>query len=699
MTTILLNSATLLIPCFLCVFFSWLLYQSNRRMTGTKSWSLGTATFGCALLFYNWVHVVPVPFGVVIANHLFLAGLVLQLIGTQQFFNRPVAKQPIIIGVVLFSLSYCYFYYVEPNTNARIIIFSLSYIIITSSILQLVTRYRGEHFRIAVISLYVAIGLGLALMSYRIGITLFPDLFGGKTGLTLINQLISGPPFFICCGMLLGFFSLCSERQFLHIQHLNKQAQQQADNKQKLLAFLSHEFRTPLNAIVGKAQLLSRQLDSAAARYDCELIAEAGMALSAVNQNILYQAEAEHSGILIKTTETIELRDWLKRLTDTYRMMAEGKGLQLCLTVSTDVPVYVQCNKTILQQVLVNLISNAIKYSDAGQIMLNVAPGDTDQYKFSISDQGQGIPETEQQKVLLPFGRAWHSMQQEGSGLGLALTQQLLHSIGSSLAFNSTYGQGSRFYFSLFLPAVTTAPAANASTADLAESKTVKHVLIVEDVPLNQKVISGMIAHIKHVSTMAATLSHAEELLRCQLFDLILLDLNLPDGDGLAFFKRIKAQHPLMPDTHIVTANISIATRQQCLAEGIKTVLYKPILLEGLQELFMQKTEALPLLDKKQFWQLARYIPDETLQRQLQQLNSDIEEIINQLEIANLEHQSTLIHKLAGKAATLGLVKLAQTCHNLLSNPVNIATYLVFLRQLTAVSLAEIHKQITDNDT
>lgn len=698
MNILLLNSATLLIPCFLCVFFSWLLYRSNRTTPGIKCWSSGIAVFACVLLIYNWLHIIYLPFGILIANHLLIFGMLLQIVGTQQFFDRPVTKRPLMIIALLFSLIYCYFFYIQPDTNVRVVLFSLTYMISTSSILVLIRRYKGEYYRIAATSIYVAVSLGLVLMSYRIGVTLFADFFGGDTGKKLINQLISVTPFFICCAMLLAFFSLCNERQYIHIQQLKKRAQQQADNKQKLLAFLSHEFRTPLNAIVGKAQLLSRQLDSAAARYECELIAEAGLALSAINQHILRQAETEHTGVADQKAEVIEIAEWLKRLTDTYRLMAEAKGIKLLLQLSEDVPGYLRINKTLVQQVLTNLISNAIKYSDNGQIILSVSTTDeANHYKFSISDEGQGIPAHEQQKVLLPFGRAWQSLQQEGSGLGLALTQQLLHAMGSTLAFISNLGQGSCFYFSLYMPVAAPDIEIKWNASAAVTPKIIKNILVVEDVLLNQQVIAGMLAHIQHKSTMATTLSQAEEQLHSQLFDLILLDLNLPDGDGLEFFKRMKAEHPLMPETHILTANIAKITEQQCLATGVKSVLYKPVLLDDLQQLLAETDKTGLIFDKEQFWQLARYIPHSSLQLQLQQLDVDFADLLNQLKIGDSELQHQLFHKLAGKAATLGLMRLATTCHNFISGSFDIQKYWLHLQQLITASVAEVHNEIDHN--
>ncbi|WP_415836096.1 ATP-binding protein [Rheinheimera salexigens] len=533
-------------------------------------------------------------------------------------------------------------------------------------------------------------------MSYRAAITYYPEYLGGDKIIKLIHQLVAGLPFFICCAMLLGFFLLCNERQLLSIKKLQQLALQQAENKKKLLAFLSHEFRTPLNAIVGKAQLLAKQLTDPIAQYDCQLIADAGKSLSLINQQILRQAEVDHSGINDNTAETIELRFWLSRFIDTYQHLATTKGLTLTHSVTSTAPKWIEINSTALRQILTNLLANAIKYSDTGEIDITIEPTDiSGEYRFMISDQGVGIHEQAQQHALKPFNRAWQSLQQEGSGLGLALTQQLLHNMGAELNFTSKVGEGSCFYFTLQLVPAKAKKLNHAVNNHLKNHSL--HILVVEDIPLNQQVISGMLNYLSIKHTIAATLGQAAQLLKNQFFDLLLLDLNLPDGNGLDFFTTMKKNNLLLPDTCIVTANIILETEQACLEAGVKALLHKPIELEKLQQVLNQLVNTKPIFDRIQFWQLARFIPNAKLKQQLETLDNDFSIILQQLSCGDVSQNKALVHKLAGKAATLGMAKFAHLCDKLEQSNTDPYYYLPQLQQLCNQATLILRQEISED--
>jgi signal transduction histidine kinase/CheY-like chemotaxis protein len=692
----LLNSATGLILCASCIFFSLLMYQSNRDTPGTAHWSAGTALFACGLLFLSWQSFTPPWISIVLANLFLLLGMLFELTGTLLFFNKKPIWWPLLTSIVLVCLGLLHFTYIQPDNNTRIIIFSLAYVAFKSSVLVVLYLNRGQHFRVAMRLFNVTIGLGLVVMSYRAAITYYPEYLGGDKIIKLVHQLVAGLPFFICCAMLLGFFLLCNERQLHSIKKLQQFALQQAESKKKLLAFLSHEFRTPLNAIVGKAQLLAKQLTDPIAQYDCQLIADAGKSLSLINQQILRQAEVDHSGINNNTSEIIELRFWLSRFIDTYQHLATTKGLTLTHSVTSTAPKWVEINSIALRQILTNLLANAIKYSDTGEINIAIESIDiNEEYRFMISDQGVGIHEQEQQHALKPFNRAWQSMQQEGSGLGLALTQQLLHSMGAELNFTSKHGVGSCFYFTLQL--VTAKEKKPNKTANYNLQTNQLHILVVEDIPLNQQVISGMLNYLAVKHTITETLGQAAQLLKSQLFDLLLLDLNLPDGNGLDFFITMKKNNLLLPDTCILTANIILETEQACLDAGVKAILHKPVELEKLQQVINQLVNSKPILDSKQFWQLARFMPKTKLKQHLETLDSDFYNILQQLSTGDISQNKTLVHKLAGKAATLGMTKLAHICDKLEKNNTDLHYYLPQLQQLCNQATSLLRQEISED--
>lgn len=699
MAAFLLNSATAILLCISCVLFSLLMYQSNRETQGSRYWAAGIAIFACGLLFLRLPQFTPMWFSIIFANAIMLLGMVLQLAGTLRFFNRTVNWWLLVVTVITASIGMWYFSYIKFDTTARIIIFSITHMAFNTAILITLHYNRGHHYRVAMRLFYLTIGLGLGVLSYRVAVTVAPTFFGGAIAIEIMVQLIMGLPFFICCAMLLGFFLLCNERQYLRIQKLQQQAQQQADSKKKLFAFLSHEFRTPLNAIVGKAELLAKQIADPKVQYECELIAESGKALSLINQQILRQAEVEHAGFTDTSTETIILRQWLTRFIDTYQPFAQSKGLSLQLYVAETAPLQITLNSTALRQILTNLVANAIKYSDSGIIKLSVesehlgAENIDSRFRFTLTDQGSGIPEAEQQSILQPFSRAWHSMQQEGTGLGLALTQQLLHSIGSELTFTSKAGIGSCFSFSLALTEAFELSVSSLTTTGINTAPI--RILVVEDIPLNQQVISGMLDYLSHKYVIASSLAQASQLLQHQHFDLLLLDLNLSDGDGLSFFNEIKNTNFLLPPTCVVTANITLRTEQACLAAGVIAVLHKPIELKKLQQLIAKTTSANLTFDSAQFWQMAKFIPKTSIKLQLEQLDSDFSALLTQLKSLDNKQQSALIHKLAGKAATLGMVKLAKACAKLEQCNADIRGYIPQLQQLSSEAISALKQTIS----
>lgn len=694
MADLLINSTSTIVLCLICSFFCWLLYHANRGIPGVGLWALGTSIFSLALLLFSTQQSTPTWLGVIITNHLFLMAMLLQLGGIFAFFKRKYQRVPLFCGIALFSVLYVYFTYLQPNVQVRIIIFNITYMVINGLIIMTIIRYKQNHYKVAASLFYVVIGAGITLIAYRLTSVLCVELHNNSSFNIIMIQLMDGIPFFICFAMIFCFFLLCNEKQYLYIQKLQREAVDIADKEKKLLAFLSHEFRTPLNAIVGKAQLLAKELDDPKARYDCELIAEAGQSLSMINQHILRQAEAEHNSIADSTSsQLIELRPWLQRFLDTFRHLAQAKGLTLALFVTEKAPQQVMINSVALRQVLTNLLSNAIKYSDSGTVKLSIEPANTNaNYRISISDQGIGIPLHEQEKVLQPFGRAWQSLQQEGSGLGLALTQQLLHTMGTELTFSSNTDKGCSFYFSLQLPAVEQPKLTPQATTET--SLAPLRILVVEDAPLNQQVISGMLDYLSHECSMVGTLAQATERLQSESFDLLLLDLNLPDGDGLSFFKQLKKTNPLLPQTCIITADIALETELVCLAAGVKAILHKPVDIKKLQHAILETSRVIQVFNREQFWQLARFIPAHSMLQQLTQLNNETTDILAKLNNPLIRIKTPLIHQLAGKAATLGMPKLAHVCNALTQSNTDITHYLPQLRQHLNEALTALNQEV-----
>ncbi|MBY6064375.1 ATP-binding protein [Pseudidiomarina sediminum] len=691
MLAYLLDSFTMLVLCVLCLFFCWLLYRSNRSIPGVVAWSLGTACFAIALIASSTLYVAPKWFGVITSNHLFAAAMVLQLVGLLTFFSRPLYRAPVIVGLICYSLLFFYFTYVEPSLAARIIVFSLNYIIYLGCLAYLFVTRRTPHYRAAASLYYVIAGTAIGLMLYRLWALFAQSSQRGDQLYDILVQLIHGLPFFISFAMVVVFFLLSNERNYLQIQQLQQAANQQAESKKHLLAFLSHEFRTPLNAIVGTAQLLAPQLENKTQQAAIERITSAGMELSAINQLILRQAEVEHVGEQLIKPQPTQVKDWLEELVANHRDSAHKKGLRLSVTLAETIPQWLMIDVTYLRHVLNNLIGNAIKYSDQGEVNLTVVPITANHYRFSVTDQGAGIPEDEHVSILAPFNRAWHGLSQIGSGLGLALVQQFLQSLGSNLKLQSSEGKGSVFSFELELATC------ESQAIPQAEHLQPLHLLIVEDIEINQHVAQGLLRKLGHSSQTVTSLSEAKQLLRQHYFDGVLLDLNLADGNGIDTFIDLKQEYRPLPPVILVTANVSQQIETEALQAGIVQVLHKPLIREDLALALTHHCNNLTLFDAEQFWQIAYFLPAQLRNDKMANLGDEFERLLHALlafqrqdDTQQLKQQ---LHKIGSKATTLGFVKLAACCEQLSQSDAPQSVLIDVLQDLVDNSIEALQQQ------
>lgn len=694
MLAYLLNSFTMLVLCVLCLFFCWLLYRSNRSIPGVAAWSLGTASFAIALIAASAVYVAPKWLGVIASNHLLAVAMVLQLIGLLTFFSRPLYRVPVILGALCYSLLFFYFTYVEPSMAARIIVFSINYIIYLGCLAYLFLTRQTPHYRAAASLYYVIASTAIGLMLYRLWALFAQSSQQGDQLYDILVQLIHGLPFFISFAMVVVFFLLSNERNYLQIQQLQQAANHQAESKKHLLAFLSHEFRTPLNAIVGTAQILAPQLENKAQQAALERITSAGMELSAINQLILRQAEVEHVGEQLIKPQPTHIKHWLEDLITQHRESADEKGLHLNLAIAKTVPEWLMIDTTYLRHVLSNLITNAIKYSEQGEIALAVVPTSAAHYRFTVTDQGAGIPEEEQASIVAPFNRAWHGLAQTGSGLGLALVQQFLQSLGSSLHLESTEGKGSKFYFELGLD---TCPALR--IPQITQTQPL-HLLIVEDIEMNQHVAHGLVRKLGHSSTTAASLKEAQHLLCHHYFDGVLLDLNLADGNGIDAFIDLTQQYRPLPPVILVTANVSQQVEAEALRSGIVQVLHKPLISENLALALAHHCNALTLFNAEQFWQIAHFLPSHLRQDKIANLEQEFGHLLHTLlDIQQQGDEQQLkqqLHKIGSKAATLGFVKLAACCEYLSQSDTQQRVLTEVLQDLVCNSIKALNQQLEE---
>ncbi len=381
------------------------------------------------------------------------------------------------------------------------------------------------------------------------------------------------------------------------------QAEQASRTKSAFLATMSHEIRTPLNGVLGTARLLIESgLNPLQKRY-AEIINRSGKTLLAIINDVLDYSKIEAGHLEVRYV-SFELHQMVQ---DTFQLMesrAQEKGLLLSYHIESDVSRYWFGDATRLSQVLNNLVSNAIKFTEQGEIDLYVSlkPEDETQLLFEVSDTGIGIDDKDKATLFDAFTQAEGGLNQiGGTGLGLAISKRIIEAMNGELAFESEKGHGSRFWFSIPLEK---SQLMEPSELLITKDKVKARVLLVEDNEVNQVVAQGFLQSMGHEVVLAENGLQAEQIIEKQGFDIVLVDINLPDCNGvdlMVHLKQIEASKPderkLSPTPMIaVSAHVFADEVERYLAAGFDGYLPKPLVKEELGELIQEQLDGKPML-------------------------------------------------------------------------------------------------------
>ncbi len=375
-------------------------------------------------------------------------------------------------------------------------------------------------------------------------------------------------------------------------------AEAAAEAKADFMANMSHELRTPLNAVIGFTSLLLDEPLASEHREYIEGIRDGGEALLGLVNDILDFSRANKENVELEH-QPISLRHCVEEALEMVMVKADQKGLNLEYTIRYGTPDTVIGDHGRLRQILVNLLDNAVKFTDRGDISVSIrshsieGKGNKRQIHFCVRDTGIGIAEDKMNAIFEPFTQAEHVMsrKRDGVGLGLAIAKRLVELMGGEIWLESRPGQGSAFHFTI------QADVASSDQLNLFEAERVDlvagpirpealSILVAEDNPSNQRVLVDMLKRMGYRSNAVANGKEVLQALEQRDFDLIFMDVKMPEMDGITATKEIRRRWPENgPKIVAITAYALEGDREICLESGMDDYIAKPVIKDELVRL------------------------------------------------------------------------------------------------------------------
>lgn len=447
------------------------------------------------------------------------------------------------------------------------------------------------------------------MQDYMVGGTLvFPEASG--------NLYVSLMLFFVVprCLIYIAFVSVCNNivaivsgsvekaKLTLEQEKARKAAESANAAKSQFLARMSHEIRTPINAVLGMNELILRESkEPDIKKYAVDIKNSAKTLLNLINE-ILDSSKIE-SGKMEIVTEEYEIGSLLNDLYNMIRIKAEDKGLNLMFDIESIIPTKYYGDDKRIRQVLLNLLTNAVKYTEQGDVTLKVScmiAGENAILRFSVKDTGIGIKEEDIDKIYDAFQRVDETRNRyiEGTGLGMNIAQQLLQLMGSELHIRSEYEKGSEFSFFLVQKIASGEPFGDFREKLLLSEEDSDNrvgfiapkarILAVDDNKINLSVFKGLLKQTQMQIYEADSGKECLDMLRRQSFDMVFLDHMMPEMDGIETLHAIQDEK-LCENVPVImlTANAIVGEREKYISEGFTDFLTKPIIPDKLDSMIL----------------------------------------------------------------------------------------------------------------
>lgn len=496
---------------------------------------------------------------------------------------------------------------------------------------------------------------------------------------------------------------LKSSNELLNVEIINHDkardlAEQANRAKSAFLATMSHEIRTPLNGVLGTGELLRGSGLTAQQKQYVDIINRSGENLLDLLNDILDYSKIEAGHLSIRAVN-FNVHSMITDVQHLFSSRAQQKGITLAFDVPADLPAWWIGDCTRIRQILNNFVGNAVKFTHTGSVTIQLHVILDTTLLFEVVDTGVGIAKHEIDSLFEAFTQAEEGQKvYGGTGLGLAISQRLIEAMDGEIGVESKEGLGSTFWFSLELEEGRCITVSNqeSTVPEVASG----HLLLVEDNPVNQMVAVGFLERLGHKVTAVDTGFLAEEALKKEQFDMLLLDINLPDTDGVTLQKRLRDIEQEKEGSNEYTPILAVSAHvfdedvESYLAAGFDGFLAKPLVENQLIKMLnrflndnhQQKGAEVPqeqltlsvennsaeememILNEKVLQSDLAVLGDERMLKIIALFRQSSKDNLSQLQKA-IEEKDTyqvnqLAHKLKGSAGSLGLMQLYKLCNS-----------------------------------